>query len=115
MKKLVFLSLLTLFSVVYDSYVQTGFTCNNSWINPPTLNSSCYLDDLTSAQIASLPLTKMRVNVHFIGTPAGNFYPGDPINDWSSTNGNKQAVLMINEANRILSDIQPGKQALLIF
>ncbi len=70
----------------------------------------CDLNHYNSGtQAEKLPIVEFRVNFHFVGTPNGNFEPLGP-NNWSSSNGDTQAQLAIQEANSgRLFDLQPNQ------
>ncbi len=99
----------------HSLYAQAqGFECQagegaDSGGNTADLQSfSCSILDVPQAEV---PEITIYVNIHFIGTPNGNFYPG-PENDWSAANGNKYAKAMVAEANSVLSNLQPSPTSL---
>jgi|GEM_PF-5334909 len=68
------------------------------------LSTNCPLTDLTDQEIQDLPNITIYVNVHFVGSQDGNFYPGAD-NDYNRLNGNKFAELMLQNANNELNNL----------
>jgi Secretion system C-terminal sorting domain/Right handed beta helix region len=89
---------------------QINFDCNST--AAPQVNTGCFDEFFTQKEIDALPIATIRINIHYIGHAVfGNFYPGDA-NDWSQSNGNKYAELMIAHANERWADLKPSTTSL---
>ncbi|MCO6461397.1 MAG: hypothetical protein J5I59_08330 [Saprospiraceae bacterium] len=67
---------------------------------------SCSLLDLTKGEVDSLPIIKIRVNVHIVNNQSTypNFYWG-AVSDWNELNANKFGPLIIQEMNDIMQTL----------
>lgn len=105
MKKFTVFILAPLFMLLHFTLIAQvqDFDCLSSEPEPialPSLACDLYLDDKES-----LPVITVYTNVHFIGTPDGNFYHDEDPQNYDQMNGYFYATKMLERINQYLEDV----------